>query len=87
MRIPACHRLTNRCDQWPVRRFIKWMHQIFYTLFSAIVGFLLGASDGLGEIHSVDAVHELFEQFPEAFMRYLHVPTKESSFYASNQVS
>ncbi|KAF3784820.1 Callose synthase 9 [Nymphaea thermarum] len=27
MRIPACHRLTNRCDQWPVMRFIKWMHQ------------------------------------------------------------
>ncbi|XP_049931225.1 callose synthase 9-like [Nymphaea colorata] len=27
MRIPACHRLTNRCDQWLVRRFIKWMHQ------------------------------------------------------------
>ncbi|KAF3791246.1 Callose synthase 9 [Nymphaea thermarum] len=184
MRFPACHRLTNRCDQWPVMRFIKWMHQIydflalriwskiliclfppgkyklipisnwsvmirplvnptkviinlngleyswhdlvskhnhnaltvaslwgpviaiylldfqiFYTLFSAIVGFLLGASDGLGEIdnllflrfrflfqiHSVDAVHELFEQFPEAFMKYLHVPTKESSLYASNQ--
>ncbi|XP_049933373.1 callose synthase 10-like isoform X3 [Nymphaea colorata] len=27
MRIPACHRLTNRCDQWPVMRFIKWIHQ------------------------------------------------------------
>ncbi|XP_049931927.1 callose synthase 9 isoform X1 [Nymphaea colorata] len=174
LRIPAFHKLTNRCDQWPVMRFIKWMHQerhyvgremyerpidfikyvifwlcvfgakfsfayflqirplvsptkviinlngleyswhdlvskhnhnaltiaslwgpviaiylldfqIFYTLFSAIVGFLLGASDGLGEIHSIDAVHELFEKFPEAFMKYLHVPTKESSFYASNQ--
>ncbi|XP_031505659.1 uncharacterized protein LOC116267861 [Nymphaea colorata] len=53
------------------------LYLIFYTLFSAIVGFLLGASDGLGEIHSVDAVHELSEQFSEAFMKYLHVPTKE----------
>lgn len=27
MRIPACHRLTNQCDRWPVIRFIKWMRQ------------------------------------------------------------
>ncbi|XP_049936815.1 callose synthase 9-like isoform X2 [Nymphaea colorata] len=90
MRIPACHRLTNRCDHgllgdlssgcirfiFSIFRFTIHSFQIFYTLFSAIVGFLLGASDGLGEIHSVDAVHELFEQFPEAFMKYLHVPNQ-----------
>ncbi|XP_077221579.1 glucan synthase-like 10 [Tasmannia lanceolata] len=162
MRIPACHRLTNRCDSWPVIRFIKWMHQeqyyvgrgmyerptdfikylvfwlvvlggkfsfayflqikplvsptkiivnlnnvnyswhdfvsknnhnaltiatlwapviciylldiqIFYTVISAIVGFLLGARDRLGEIRSVEAVHKLFEKFPGAFMDTLHV--------------
>ncbi|KAK6925714.1 1,3-beta-glucan synthase subunit FKS1-like, domain-1 [Dillenia turbinata] len=27
MRIPACHRLTNSCDRWPLIRFLKWMHQ------------------------------------------------------------
>ncbi|XP_021910973.1 callose synthase 9-like, partial [Carica papaya] len=30
MRIPACHRITNRCDRWPLVRFIKWMHQERY---------------------------------------------------------
>lgn len=35
LRFPACHRLTNRCDSWPVVRFIKWMHQVshFYQIF------------------------------------------------------
>lgn len=28
MRIPACHRLGNQCDNWPLVRFIKWMHQV-----------------------------------------------------------
>ncbi|KAL5765112.1 hypothetical protein ACOSQ2_017706 [Xanthoceras sorbifolium] len=27
MRIPACHRLIDQCDRWPVIRFIKWMRQ------------------------------------------------------------
>lgn len=30
MRIPACHVLTERCDQWSPVRFIKWMHQEHY---------------------------------------------------------
>ncbi|XP_061343058.1 callose synthase 9 [Gastrolobium bilobum] len=163
MRIPACHRLTNQCDRWPLIRFVKWMRQerhyvgrgmyerstdfikymlfwlvilsgkfsfayflqikplvdptrdiikenniiytwhdfvsknnhnaltivsiwapvfaiylldiyIFYTLVSAVWGFLLGARDRLGEIRSLEAVHKLFEQFPGAFMDTLHVP-------------
>ncbi|KAG9136289.1 hypothetical protein Leryth_003883 [Lithospermum erythrorhizon] len=162
MQIPACHLLTNRCDQFSVTRFIKWMHQehyyvgrgmyertsdflkymvfwlivlgckfafayflliqpledptraivamdirqyswhdivsqnnhnaltvaslwapvltiylldihIFYTIISALYGFLLGARDRLGEIRSLDAVHKLFERYPEAFMDTLHV--------------
>ncbi|XP_048235434.1 callose synthase 9 isoform X1 [Ricinus communis] len=56
---------------------------IFYTVISAIWGFLLGARDRLGEIRSLEAVHTLFEEFPEAFMNTLHVPlrnrTSESS--------
>ncbi|PHT93723.1 Callose synthase 9 [Capsicum annuum] len=172
LRIPACHHLTNRCDSWPVIRFIKWMHQehyyvgrgmyerttdfikymvfwlvvlgakfafayfllirplvkptrqivdmeileyswhdfvskhnhnfltvatlwapvfiiylfdthLFYTVISAIWGFLLGARDRLGEassyffyILSLDAMHKLFERFPEAFMNSLHVPLR-----------
>uniref|UniRef100_A0A3Q7E847 1,3-beta-glucan synthase component FKS1-like domain-containing protein n=1 Tax=Solanum lycopersicum TaxID=4081 RepID=A0A3Q7E847_SOLLC len=30
LRIPACHSLTSRCDNWSVVRFIKWMHQEHY---------------------------------------------------------
>ncbi|XP_062083872.1 callose synthase 9 [Humulus lupulus] len=163
MRIPACHRLTNQCDRWPLIRFVKWMRQeryyvgrgmyerttdfikyllfwlvilsakfsfayflqirplvkptrtvikmdtiqyswhdfvsqhnhnaltvaclwspviaiylldvhVFYTVISAVWGFLLGARDRLGEIRSLEAVHKLFEEFPEAFMSTLHVP-------------
>ncbi|KAG5517650.1 hypothetical protein RHGRI_038144 [Rhododendron griersonianum] len=47
---------------------------IFYTVLSAVCGFLLGARDRLGEIRSLGAVHKLFEKFPEAFMDSLHVP-------------
>ncbi|XP_020093274.1 callose synthase 9 isoform X2 [Ananas comosus] len=46
---------------------------VFYTVISAIYGFLLGAHLRLGEIRSVEAVHKLFEKFPEAFMDKLHV--------------
>ncbi|TMX01901.1 hypothetical protein EJD97_023188, partial [Solanum chilense] len=165
LRIPACHSLTSRCDNWSVVRFIKWMHQehyyvgrgmyektidfikymvfwlvvlgakfafayfllikplvkptrqivamdirqyswhdfvsknnhnaltvaslwapvfiiylfdthLFYTVISAVWGFLLGARDRLGEIRSLDAVHKRFERFPEAFMNSLHVPLR-----------
>ncbi|KAI3461055.1 hypothetical protein Pfo_017718 [Paulownia fortunei] len=163
LHIPACHRLSNQCDGWPLVRFMKWMHQehyyvgrgmyerasdflkymvfwfvvlgckfsfayfllirplvgptraiinmdirqyswhdfvsknnhnaltvlslwapvlsiylmdihLFYTVISAIWGFLLGARGRLGEIRSLDAVHQLFEKFPAAFMNTLHVP-------------
>ncbi|KAH9316295.1 hypothetical protein KI387_024922, partial [Taxus chinensis] len=30
MRIPACRMLTNKCDQWPFVRFMKWMHEEHY---------------------------------------------------------
>ncbi|KAH0732817.1 hypothetical protein KY289_004005 [Solanum tuberosum] len=165
LRIPACHSLTSRCDNWSVVRFIKWMHQehyyvgrgmyekttdfikymvfwlvvlggkfafayfllirplvkptrqilamdirqyswhdfvsknnhnaltvaslwapvfiiylfdthLFYTVISAVWGFLLGARDRLGEIRSLDAMHKRFERFPEAFMNSLHVPLR-----------
>ncbi|KAF8780207.1 hypothetical protein HU200_001875 [Digitaria exilis] len=46
---------------------------VFYTVMSAIYGFLLGARDRLGEIRSVEAVHRFFEKFPRAFMDKLHV--------------
>ncbi|KAL3519146.1 hypothetical protein ACH5RR_021735, partial [Cinchona calisaya] len=176
MRIPACHHLGNLCDNWPVVRFIKWMHQehyyvgrgmyertsdflkymtfwllvlggkfsfayfvqirplveptrliidmditryswhdlvsqhnhnaltvaslwvpvfvmylldiyIFYTVISAVLGFLLGARDRLGEIRSLEAVHKLFEGFPEAFMDTLHVSLPNRvSLQSSGQV-
>ncbi|KAL5140392.1 Callose synthase 9 [Glycine soja] len=126
MRIPACHRLTNQCDRFPLISFVKWLRQerhyvgrgmyerssdfikymlfwlvilsakfafayflqirplvdptraiikedninyswhdfvskniyVFYTLVSAVYGFLLGARDRLGEVvekNKVDA--------------------------------
>lgn len=30
MRIPACHRMTNKCDRSPVIRFFKWMRQVSF---------------------------------------------------------
>ncbi|MFS7907498.1 putative 1,3-beta-glucan synthase [Helianthus anomalus] len=60
---------------------------IFYTIISAVVGFLLGARDRLGEIRSLDAVHKLFERFPEAFMDNLHIPlSARTSLTLTNQV-
>ncbi|XP_017625594.1 callose synthase 9 [Gossypium arboreum] len=174
MRIPACHRLTELCDQFSLIRFIKWMRQeryyvgrgmyerttdfikymifwliilsgkfafayffqikplvkptrtviamdnieyswhdfvsrnnhnaltvvslwapviamylldiyIFYTVLSAVWGFLLGARDRLGEIRSLDAVQKLFEEFPEAFMKRLH-PVRASASSSSEVV-
>lgn len=34
MRIPACHLLTNRCDSWPLIRFVKWLRQVFVSSFA-----------------------------------------------------
>nr|AAD25952.1 putative callose synthase catalytic subunit [Gossypium hirsutum] len=174
MRIPACHRLTELCDQFSLIRFIKWMRQeqyyvgrgmyerttdfikymifwliilsgkfafaysfqikplvkptrtviamdnieyswhdfvsrnnhnavtvvclwapviamylldiyIFYTVLSAVWGFLLGARDRLGEIRSLDAVQKLFEEFPDAFMKRLH-PVRASASSSSEVV-
>ncbi|KAL3828142.1 hypothetical protein ACJIZ3_016944 [Penstemon smallii] len=60
--------------------------QIFYTIISAVWGFLLGARDRLGEIRSLDAVHQLFEKFPAAFMKTLHVPLpNRASIQSSGQ--
>ncbi|OIW12800.1 hypothetical protein TanjilG_24733 [Lupinus angustifolius] len=174
MRIPACHRLTNQCDHWPVLRFVKWLRQerhyvglgmyerstdfikyllfwlfvlsakfsfayflqikplvdptrdiiketnidyswhdffsknnhnaltvaslwgpvvaiylldiyVFYTLVSAVWGFLLGARAHLGEIKSLEALHQLFELFPAAFMDTLHIPLPNRSSQPSVQ--
>ncbi|GAB2277919.1 hypothetical protein Dimus_012617 [Dionaea muscipula] len=51
---------------------------LFYTIVSAVWGFLLGARARLGEIRSLDALQQLFEQFPVAFMEKLHIqlPTR-----------
>uniref|UniRef100_A0AAU6MUB7 1,3-beta-glucan synthase n=1 Tax=Paeonia lactiflora TaxID=35924 RepID=A0AAU6MUB7_PAELC len=60
---------------------------VFYTVISAVWGFLLGARDRLGEIRSLEAVHELFEKFPGAFMDTLHVSLpNRSSYRASSPV-
>ncbi|XP_044983200.1 callose synthase 9 [Hordeum vulgare subsp. vulgare] len=59
---------------------------VFYTIMSALVGFLLGARDRLGEIRSVEAVHRFFEKFPEVFMDKLHVAVpKRKQLLSSGQ--
>lgn len=61
---------------------------VFYTIVSAIWGFLLGARDRLGEIRSLDALHQLFEQFPRAFMDKLYfLPFKRVPDYPTGQVT
>ncbi|CAL4937331.1 unnamed protein product [Urochloa decumbens] len=61
---------------------------VFYTVMSAIYGFLLGARDRLGEIRSVEAVHRFFERFPEAFMDKLHVAIpKRKQLQSSGQLA
>ncbi|CAK9137155.1 unnamed protein product [Ilex paraguariensis] len=60
---------------------------VFYTVISAVWGFLLGARDRLGEIRSLDAVHKLFERYPTAFMDTLHIPlSNRTSLQSSGQV-
>ncbi|XP_074292592.1 callose synthase 9-like [Silene latifolia] len=60
---------------------------VFYTIVSAVWGFLLGARDRLGEIRSLDTLHQLFEQFPRAFIKNLYAsPFKSNPQYASGQV-
>jgi callose synthase len=46
---------------------------------------LLGARDRLGEIRSLEAIHKLFEEFPGAFMRALHVPLTNRTSDTSHQ--
>ncbi|KAJ7009514.1 hypothetical protein D5086_000117 [Populus alba] len=57
---------------------------VFYTIISAIWGFLIGAKDRLGEIRSLEAVHKLFEDFPGAFMNNLHIPLPNRSSRSSS---
>ncbi|KAL6226198.1 hypothetical protein ACLB2K_000161 [Fragaria x ananassa] len=69
-----------------------WLHvpiylldlHVFYTLVSAGWGFLLGASDRLGEIRSLEALHKLFEQFPGAFMDSLHIRLPNRAYHQSS---
>ncbi|CAN6285923.1 unnamed protein product [Urochloa humidicola] len=65
--------ITILCLWAPVVSIYLLDIHVFYTVMSAIYGFLLGARDRLGEIRSVEAVHRVFEKFPEAFMDKLHV--------------
>lgn len=57
---------------------------VFYTLVSAVWGFLLGARARLGEIRSLEALQKLFEQFPGAFMDNLHVALPNRSAQLSS---
>lgn len=168
IKIPVCHHLSEKCDNWSVIRFMKWMYQehhflgrgmlerasdyvkyvafwlvvlgakfsfayflqikplvepttiiydldgisyswhdvlskynhnaltilclwapvfsiylldihVFYTVLSAIVGFMMGARDRLGEIRSVEALHERFREFPKAFMKFLYAELPKRS--------
>lgn len=37
MRIPACHRLTNQCDRFPLISFVKWLRQVFISSVALVV--------------------------------------------------
>ncbi|KAA8549606.1 hypothetical protein F0562_001376 [Nyssa sinensis] len=82
------HNALTVASLWaPVLAIYALDLHVFYTVISAVYGFLLGARDRLGEIRSLGAVHTLFEKFPEAFMDTLHVPLpNRSSVQSSGQV-
>ncbi|KAL5566482.1 hypothetical protein UlMin_029646 [Ulmus minor] len=71
--------LTIACLWSPVVAIYLLDIYVFYTIVSAICGFLLGARDRLGEIRSLESLHKLFEEFPSAFMDTLHVPLPNRS--------
>ncbi|PPD88092.1 hypothetical protein GOBAR_DD14993 [Gossypium barbadense] len=77
--------LTVVCLWAPVIAMYLLDIYIFYTVLSAVWGFLLGARDRLGEIRSLDAVQKLFEEFPDAFMKRLH-PVRASASSSSEVV-
>lgn len=78
--------LTVVCLWAPVVSIYLLDVYVFYTILSAIYGFLLGARDRLGEIKSVEVVHTLFEKFPQAFMDKLHVDLpKRRQLHSSGQ--
>ncbi|KAG8073196.1 hypothetical protein GUJ93_ZPchr0006g44587 [Zizania palustris] len=78
--------LTILCLWAPVVSIYLLDIHVFYTVMSAICGFLIGARDRLGEIRSVEAVHRFFEKFPEAFMDKLHVAVpKRKQLLSSGQ--
>nr|KJB21396.1 hypothetical protein B456_004G018200 [Gossypium raimondii] len=77
--------LTVVCLWAPVIAMYLLDIYLFYTVLSAVWGFLLGARDRLGEIRSLDAVQKLFEEFPDAFMKRLH-PVRASASSSSEAV-
>uniref|UniRef100_A0A0D9VNS4 1,3-beta-glucan synthase n=1 Tax=Leersia perrieri TaxID=77586 RepID=A0A0D9VNS4_9ORYZ len=81
------HNALTILSLWAPVIYLLDIH-VFYTVMSAICGFLLGARDRLGEIRSVEAVHRFFEKFPEAFMDKLHVSVpKRKQLLSSSQHS
>ncbi|KAJ7532009.1 hypothetical protein O6H91_14G068400 [Diphasiastrum complanatum] len=52
--------------------------QIWYIIFSALVGGLIGARDRLGEIRSLGMLRRRFKSFPEAFVGTL-LPSKSQA--------
>uniref|UniRef100_A0A0E0K807 1,3-beta-glucan synthase n=1 Tax=Oryza punctata TaxID=4537 RepID=A0A0E0K807_ORYPU len=81
------HNAVTILSLWAPVIYLLDIH-VFYTVMSAICGFLLGARDRLGEIRSVEAVHRFFEKFPEAFMDKLHVAVpKRKQLLSSSQHS
>ncbi|KAL5209846.1 hypothetical protein ABZP36_005469 [Zizania latifolia] len=78
--------ITILCLWAPVVSIYLLDIHVFYTVMSALCGFLLGARDRLGEIRSVEAVHRFFEKFPEVFMDKLHVDVpKRKQLLSSGQ--
>ncbi|KAH7653612.1 callose synthase protein [Dioscorea alata] len=76
--------LTILCLWAPVFSIYLLDIHVFYTVLSSIYGFLLGARDRLGEIRSVEAIHQRFDKFPEAFMTNLHPVLRKRQMLRSN---
>eukprot|EP00250_Pteridium_aquilinum_P008089 c17661_g1_i1 orf=354-4031(+) len=76
----AWHDFVSRNNHNALAMFFMWAPvvlvylldiQIWYTVFSAILGVMIGVKDHLGEIRSFDMLRNRFDSFPDVFIKNL----------------
>ncbi|MCD7447121.1 hypothetical protein HAX54_023866 [Datura stramonium] len=71
------HNAMTLCSLWAIHSLLYTCSiLIYFTLLYRLYGAFFWSTRRLGEIRSLDAMHKLFERFPEAFANSLHVPLR-----------